>query len=115
MKHSIGLSPTAATLTTILTVPAGYKAAVSTLFISNATGNNKHFTIYWQHAHDATHKVYIVTEAIVAPNSYIQYTDSLIMQAGDSLHFNSEAASEPSVIISFDLYKEAQTVAFAGE
>jgi len=48
MKHSIGLNPVATTLTTILTVPAGYKANVSTLFISNATGNNKHFTIYWQ-------------------------------------------------------------------
>ena len=106
MKHSIGHNPVATTLTTILTVPAGYKANVSTLFISNATGNNKHFTIYWQHAHDITHKVYIVTEAIVAPNSYIQYTDSLIMQAGDSLHFNSQAGSTPSVIASFDLYQE---------
>ena len=115
MKHSIWLNPVAATLTTILTVPAGYNANVSTLFISNATGNNKHFTIYWQYAHDITHKVYIVTEALVAPNSYIQYTDSLVMQAGDSLHFNSEAGSEPSVIASFDLYKETPIAFFGNE
>jgi hypothetical protein len=115
MKHSIGLNPIAGTLTTIFTIPTGFKADVNSLFISNATGNNKHFTIYWQHAHDVSHKVYIVTEAIVAPNSYIQYTDSLVMQSGDSLHFNSEAGSAPSVIASFDFYKEAPTNAFGGE
>jgi hypothetical protein len=37
------------------------------------------------------------------------------MQSEDSIFVMTEAASDMSVMASFDLYKEAQTVAFDGE
>ena len=115
MKHSVGKVITPATLTELFKVPAGYKAEVSTLFASNHQGNNKFITLYWQHAHDITHKIYIVTGFIINANDYLKFSDSMVMQSGDSIQVLTEAGSEMSVIASFDLRKEAQTVAFDGE
>ena len=115
MKHSVGKVIPAATLTELFKVPAGYKAEVSTLFASNHTGNNKTITLYWQHAHDITHKIYIVFDYVLSANNYLQFSDSMVMQSGDSIQVLTEAVSEMSVIASFDLYKEAATYAFDGE
>lgn len=115
MKHSVGKVITPDTLTELFKVPAGYKAEVSTLFASNHQGNNKTITLYWQHAHDITHKIYIVTDYVINANNYLQFSDSMIIQSGDSIQVLTEAGSEISVIASFDLRKEAQTVAFDGE
>ena len=115
MKHSVGKVIPAATLTELFKVPAGYKAEVSTLFASNHTGNNKAITLYWQHAHDITHKIYIVFDYVLSANNYLQFSDSMVMQSGDSIQVLTEAVSEMSVIASFDLYKEAATYAFDGE
>lgn len=115
MKHSVGKVIPAATLTELFKVPAGYKAEVSTLFASNHQGNNKTITLYWQHAHDITHKIYIVFDYVINANNYLQFSDSMVIQSGDSIQVLTEAGSEMSVIASFDLRKEAQTVAFDGE
>ena len=115
MKHSVGKVIQPETLTELFKVPAGYKAEVSTLFASNHTGNNKFITLYWQHAHDITHKIYIVTNYVINANNYLKFTDSMVMQSGDSIHVLTEAASEMSVIASFDLKKEQAVLAFDGE
>jgi hypothetical protein len=115
MKHSVGKVIAPATLTELFKVPAGYKAEVSTLFASNHQGNNKFITLYWQHAHDITHKIYIVTSFVINANDYLEFSKSMVMQSGDSIQVLTEAGSEMSVIASFDLRKEAQTVAFDGE
>jgi hypothetical protein len=115
MKHSVGKLITPDTLTELFKVPAGYKAEVSTLFASNHQGNNKFITLYWQHAHDITHKIYIVTGFVINANDYLKFSDSMVMQSGDSIQVLTEAGSEMSVIASFDLRKEPQTVAFDGE
>ena len=115
MKHSVGKVIAPATLTELFKVPAGYKAEVSTLFASNHQGNNKWITMYWQHAHDATHKIYIVTQFVISANNYLQFSDNMVMQSGDSIFVMTEAASDMSAMATFDLRKEAQTVAFDGE
>ena len=115
MRHSIGLTPVAATLTLLMTVPAGYKANVSSVYVNMAAATAKTFTVYWQHAHNATHKIYLSNAQSHATQDTPPFTGNLIMQAGDSMWFNSEAAATPSVIVNFDLYKEAPTVAFGGE
>lgn len=115
MKHSVGKVITPATLTELFKVPAGYKAEISTLFASNHTGNNKTITIYWQHAHDITHKIYIVFGYVISANNYLQFSDSMVIQSGDSIQVLTDVGSEMSVIASFDLRKEPQTVAFDGE
>ena len=115
MKHTVGKVIVPATLTELFKVPAGYKAEVSTLFASNHTGNNKFITLYWQHAHDINHKIYIVTAYVINANNYLQFSDSMVMQSGDSIQVLTEAASEMSVIASFDLKKEQAVLAFDGE
>jgi hypothetical protein len=82
MKHTVGKVIVPATLTEVFAVPAGYKAQVSTLFASNHQGNNKWITLYWQHAHDANHKIYVVTEFVISANNYLQFSDSMVMQVG---------------------------------
>jgi hypothetical protein len=115
MKHSVGKVIQPATLTELFKVPAGYKAEVSTLFASNHTGNNKFITLYWQHAHDINHKIYIVTDYVINANNYLQFSDSMVMQSGDSIQVLTEAGSDMSVIASFDLRKEQAVLAFDGE
>ncbi len=115
MRHSIGLTPVAATLTLLMTVPAGYKANVSSVYVNMGVATAKTFTVYWQHAHDATHKIYLSRGQSHATQDSPPFAGNLIMQAGDSIYFNCEAASTPSVLVNFDLYKEPPTVAFGGE
>ena len=115
MKHTVGKVIQPDTLTELFKVPAGYKAEVSTLFVSNRQGNNKTVSVYWQHAHDITHKIYIITEYILTANHYVQFSDSMVMQSGDSIQVLTEAASLMNAMASFDLYKEQAVLAFDGE
>jgi hypothetical protein len=116
MKHSVGKLLAAGATTTLFTVPAGYKAEVSLLFISNHSGNNKTIGAYWQHAHDIDHKIIIMEDNNLDARDFIQFAGaSIIMQAGDSIVLTTEAGSAMSAICTFDLKKEPQTVAFEGE
>ena len=116
MKHSVGKQLTAGVANTLFTVPNGYKAEVSLLFISNHTGNNKTISAYWQHAHDITHQIRIVDGYLLAATEFLKFDGStIVMQSGDSMVLTPEAGSEMSAIATFDLRKEPQTVAFVGE
>jgi hypothetical protein len=114
MKHTVGKVIVPATLTELFAVPAGYKAQVSTLFASNRQGIHKTISIYWQHAHDIDHKIYIITEYSLNANDYVQFSDSMVMQSGDSIQVLTEAGSLMNVMASFDLYKE-NTVPFMAD
>jgi hypothetical protein len=116
MKHSVGKQLTAGAANTLFTVPNGYKAEVSLLFISNHTGNNKTISAYWQHAHDASHQIRIIDGYLLAATEFIKFDGStVVMQSGDSMVLTPEAGSAMSAICTFDLRKEPQTVAFDGE
>ena len=116
MRHSVGKQLTAGVSTTLFTVPNGYKAEVSLLFISNNTGNNKSISAYWQHAHDAGHQIRIIDGYLLAAKEFIKFDGStIIMQSGDSMVLTTEGGSDMSAICTFDLRKEPQTVAFDGE
>ena len=49
MKFSHGDALTAGSANTILTVPAGYDAIITYLFISNTTGSSKNIDARWVH------------------------------------------------------------------
>jgi hypothetical protein len=116
MKHSVGITLPAATATTVFTVPKGYVAEVDMLFISNHSGNNKTVTAVWKHAHNPAHQLRIIDGYQLAAKQFIQFSDgSIIMQQGDSLVVTPEAASDMSVIVTFDLRKETQILTFGGE
>tara|TARA_R110000822_G_scaffold5275_5_gene22665 strand:- start:40 stop:387 length:348 start_codon:yes stop_codon:yes gene_type:complete len=114
MKHSVGKQLTAAAANTMFVVPSGYKAEVSTIFVSNNVGQNKTVTVYWQHAHDINHKIYIVTAFVISANQYLIFQDKqLIMQTGDSIVVTPDSDTSMSCIVSMDLYKENTTPFFA--
>jgi hypothetical protein len=123
MRHSVGKLLTAGVANTLFTVPMGYKAEVSLLFISNHTGGQgqgahagKSVSAYWQHAHNINHKIIIIDEYALAATEFIKFNDAtVVMQSGDSMVLTPESGSEMSAIATFDLRKEPQTVAFDGE
>ena len=116
MRHSVGKQLTAGVANTIFTVPQGCKAEVDMLFISNLDANNKTTTAYWQHAHDINHKIKIIDVYPMAAHEYLQFSNgSIVMQQGDSFVIQPEAGATQSCIITFELKKEPQTVAFDGE
>ena len=113
MKYSIGKQLTAGTETTVFTVPNGYVAEVSLLFISNHTGNNKAVDAIWQYGTDPTRRIYIIDGYILTATNFVQFSNGvLVMQQGDSLRITPEAASTMSVIVTFDLHTQQPLTTF---
>lgn len=116
MRHSVGKRLTAGVANTVFTVPAGFKAEVDMLFISNLDANNKTVTIYWQHAHNIDHKIRIIDAYPMAAHTFLQFSNgSIIMQQGDSMVITPQAGAVQDCIITLDLRKESGTFAFDGE
>ena len=107
MRHTVGLQLVAGSANTLLTVPDGYKADVTLLFISNLDANNKTTSAYWEHAHNTAHKIYVIDSYPMASHSFIQFSDgSIIMQSGDKFVVTPEAGATQSAMLTFELYKE---------
>lgn len=107
MKHTVGIALVAGTTNTVLEVPANYKVEVTLLFISNLDSTNKKTTVYWEHAHNPAHQIYIINNYPMAANEYLQFSNgSLIMQSGDKFIVVPEAGANQHVLLTFDLYKE---------
>jgi hypothetical protein len=113
MKHSIGLTIPAATTTTMFTVPEGYVAEMDLLYIHNKSVTNKTIDVYWQHAHDPTHQIYILDDKLLSSKDYLQFSDgTVVLQAGDALKVLTETDSDYTVIVTFDLRKEKPLYTF---
>ena len=107
MKHSIGLTIPANTPTTVFTVPQGYVAELSLLFLSNHTSSSKQVSVWWEHAHDPSHDIYIVFQKSLNSKDYLQFSDgTVVMQQGDALKMTTETASDYTILVTFDLRKE---------
>lgn len=116
MMHSIGQVLTAGALNTIFTVPAGYKALVSMIYISNQDSVNKTIDVGWLHNHGTPHTIRIVTNYNLAANTFIQFdTGSLVIQAGDALTMTPEAGAVMDCVVTFKLYKETPIAFFTPE
>lgn len=114
MLHSIGRTLPASTETEMLVVPNGYVAHLNMLFISNTSGSTGTITVYWQHAHDSAHKVYILNGKSLGSKDYIQFSNgTVVLKSGDSLKLTP--TQEMNVIASFDLLQAPPLYAFSGE
>jgi hypothetical protein len=103
-KYSIGVTITPATETTLLTVPTGYCAVVSLAFISNHSGNNKTFSMWWEHSHDVGHEIYIIDGKTFTLSEFLQFSGAeIVLQEGDTLKVLTQSGSDFSVIITFEL------------
>lgn len=116
MKQSVGITVPANVLTEVFTVPSGYIADVSMLFVSNHTSGSKWVDVYWQHQHDADHKIYILYQKSLSSKEFLQFSNgSVMLKEGDSMWINTEAGSDYTIIVTMDLVKASPMFTFPNE
>lgn len=102
MKHSVGKNLTSGVANTIITVPTGYHAIVTMLFVAS-TATNGSYSATW--VHDGTSFPFQGTKNLNA-GSYDSfggpYGHFLLMKDGDSLVV-TPTASGYTALVSFDL------------
>ena len=101
--ESVGVSPTANTLTTVYTVPTGYYAKFTVMYIHNTGGSTKHITVQWYDASAAT-TLDILTEYDFTSKAYLQFDGAayIVLEEGDRLQITTQSASSFSFIATFE-------------
>jgi len=101
---SVGVSPTAATLTTVYTVPTGYYAKFTVMYIHNTGGSTKHITVQWYDASlAATYN--ILSEYNFSSKTYLQFDGAayIVLEEGDRIQITTEAGSTFSFLATFEV------------
>lgn len=108
-KFSVGVHPTAATETTIITVPKQQKIIITNILVTNhsGSGNNRDANLWWEHGHDNTHDVYLFNDKNFAhADTYILNDINLVMKEEDKLKCLTDSGSIFSFIITFELVND---------
>lgn len=103
---SVGVNLTAATATTIYTVPLGYFAKWNLMYIFNNSGSTKSVTAYWRDS-SASANIY-VHNGTIAAGSYVRMDGGayVVLEEGDTVVMQDEAGSSFSTICTFELFKK---------
>lgn len=103
---SVGINLTAAMATTVYTVPLGYYAKWTLMYLFNNTGSTKSIAAYWND-HSASANIH-VHNGTIASGGYVRMDGGayVIMEEGDTVVMTSEAGSSFSSICTFELYKK---------
>ncbi len=103
---SVGLNLTAATATTVYTVPTGYFAKWNLMYLFNNTGSTKAISVYW-HDSSAGQHIYVMDSG-VSSKTYVRMDGGayVVMEEGDTVVMTSEAGSTFSTICTFELFKK---------
>jgi hypothetical protein len=101
---SVGINPTAATLTTVYTVPTGYYAKFTVMYIHNTGGSTKHITVQWYDASSAT-TLDILTSYDFTSKQYLQFDGNayIVLEEGDRIQITTQSASSFSFIATFEV------------
>jgi hypothetical protein len=101
---SVGINPTAATLTTVYTVPTGYYAKFTVMYIHNTGGSTKHITVQWYDASAAT-TLDILTNYDLTSKQYLQFDGNayIVLEEGDRIQITTQSASTFSFIATFEV------------
>ena len=101
---SVGVSPTAATLTTVYTVPTSYYAKFTVMYIHNTGGSTKHITVQWYDASSAT-TLDILTAYNFTSKNYLQFDGAayIVLEEGDKIQITTESGSTFSFIATFEV------------
>lgn len=104
---SVGKNLTAATLTTIYTVPTGYYAKWNLMYLFNNTGSTKTIDVYWTDTSESA-DIYVQSGGISSKN-YVRMDGGayVILEEGDTVKMLSEAGSIFSTICTFELIRKA--------
>ena len=102
---SVGKSLTAATATTLYTVPTSYYARCVLLHASNNGGSNKHISFNWYDASSGL-TIPITTEYTLSAKTTLAEIDLnqyIVLEEGDYISAISETGSTISVIATFEI------------
>lgn len=99
---SVGSKPTAATLTTLYTVPLGYYAKLVLFLAVNEGSGNKYVTAEWYDA-SAAQTYQLVYQKAVTAKDFLILNDYVVLEEGDILRVETESASTFSVIATIEL------------
>jgi hypothetical protein len=107
---SVGLNPTANTLTTVYTVPTGYYAKFTVMYIHNTGGSTKHITVQWYDASTAT-TLDILTNYDFTSKQYLQFDGNayIVLEEGDRIQITTQSASSFSFIATFEVQGAQRT------
>lgn len=103
---SIGLNLSSGTAVTVYTVPTGYYAKWTLMYIFNNSGSTKSVTAYWRDASTSTN-IY-VQNGTIASGGYVRQDGGayVVMEEGDTVVMQEEAGSSFSTICTFELIKK---------
>lgn len=103
---SVGVNLTAATPTTVYTVPVGYFAKWNLMYLFNNTGSTKAISVYWRDS-SASADIYVMDSG-VSSKTYVRMDGGayVVMEEGDTVVMTSEAGSSFSTICTFELFKK---------
>jgi hypothetical protein len=107
---SVGINPTANTLTTVYTVPTGYYAKFTVMYIHNTGGSTKHITVQWYDASSAS-TLDILTEYDFTSKLYLQFDGNayIVLEEGDRIQITTQSASSFSFIATFEVQGAQRT------
>jgi hypothetical protein len=107
---SVGINPTANTLTTVYTVPTGYYAKFTVMYIHNTGGSTKHITVQWYDASTAS-TLDILTEYDFTSKLYLQFDGNayIVLEEGDRIQITTQSASSFSFIATFEVQGAQRT------
>lgn len=101
---SVGINPTANTLTTVYTVPTGYYAKFTVMYIHNTGGSTKHITVQWYDASlAATYD--ILTTYNFTSKQYLQFDGAayIVLEEGDKIQITTESSSTFTFLATFEV------------
>ena len=104
-NYSVGKNLTAGVANTMFTVPTGYEANVTMLFVANRTGSTSNYSASWVNGSTITFQ----ENKSLNDGDYDQFGGNyglfLLMREGDSLRITPAAGSTFTAIASFTLKK----------
>lgn len=103
---SVGINLVAATPTTVYTVPLGYFAKWSLMYLFNNTGSTKSISVYW-HDQSTGQSIYVMDSG-VSSKTFVRMDGGahVVMEENDTIVMTSEAGSSFSTICTFELFKK---------
>ncbi len=107
---SVAATPTAATLTTVYTVPTGYYALFNLMYLHNTTGSTKSITAQWYDS-SATTSYDILSSYNMSSKEYLKFDGGayIVMEEGDQFRVTTESGSTFNVLATFELYGAQRT------
>ena len=108
---SVGKNLTAATATTLYTVPTGYYAKCTLLHVTNSTASNKHISLSWYDSSLTTSIPVTFEYTINSKTNFDPITElqNFILEEGDYITATSETGATMSVVGTFELYGAQRT------